>query len=131
MESYFNFAWNKAFNDLKYNLSYKLNSFEKKLKCARDHFVLISLTFFAEYENKSDSVFGDFPYRIEQPRFLPGYEWIPKHIDIVGRSTYSFMTVYMSFLFVISTFLNSLVVIATIKNKVSPLGWTLKVQIFA
>uniref|UniRef100_H2Z431 G-protein coupled receptors family 1 profile domain-containing protein n=1 Tax=Ciona savignyi TaxID=51511 RepID=H2Z431_CIOSA len=43
--------------------------------------------------------------------------WVPEHIEIANRSTYSGLCVFMSFVFVLAVPLNLLVIVATYKNK--------------
>ena len=59
------------------------------------------------------------PCKSVHPHDYPGFDWIPAYITIASASGYSFMTVYMAFIVVGSTFLNGLVLVATYKFKVS------------
>ncbi|XP_078486848.1 opsin [Ciona intestinalis] len=52
------------------------------------------------------------------PYVLKGDGWVPQHISRANRSTYSFLCVYMTFVFLLSCSLNILVIVATLKNKV-------------
>ncbi|XP_076811787.1 pinopsin-like [Clavelina lepadiformis] len=51
------------------------------------------------------------------PYVLYGDGWVPDYVEIVSRGYYTFLAVYMTVLFILSCFFNSVVIVATIKYK--------------
>ena len=58
------------------------------------------------------------------PYVLYGDGWVPDYVEIVSRGYYTFLAVYMTVLFILSCFFNSVVIVATIKYKVSFMGFS-------
>ena len=53
------------------------------------------------------------------PYLRANFGWVPQHIWIAPRHYYSYLAIYMTFLTSLCCFLNGIVLVATIKFKVS------------
>ncbi|CAK8681188.1 pinopsin-like isoform X2 [Clavelina lepadiformis] len=77
-----------------------------------------TLTATADFENLAEMVSTPVTNSDStNPYVLYGDGWVPDHIQIVSREYYTFISVYMTVLSILSCFFNSVVIVVTIKYK--------------
>ena len=72
------------------------------------------------YENSSKTNLDELlpDCQDQNPYIRANFGWVPQHVWIAPRYYYSYLAIYMTLLTIFCCFLNGIVVIATIKNKV-------------